>query len=262
MTAPERRTPPEGGAVEIELGSEIVESDSTSRPSVVDLDEEAARDLTTRIRQTSSVLVAMIEKAYAGRIWIALGYESWADWWDTEIGEPLRLDREDRRELVASLRDHGMSIRALATVTGTSVGTVHADVRCSELNTSSEPDEIIDAEHRATLHRRFSSAEGTDGGAHAPGPPPNKVVGLDGKRYKPASAGSSAPTTQRRRRFEKVHSYYKMETDARRLANKLEAVVADDRFNKNRPNRIFLDEARRLLNALAEIIAASEVSDE
>lgn len=53
----------------------------------------------------------------------------------------LRLPREERQEVVASLRENGLSVRAIAAATQTSVGTVASDLgTCSELNTSAGKD--------------------------------------------------------------------------------------------------------------------------
>ena len=43
---------------------------------------------------------------------------------------PLRLDRDDRRQLVTSLAAEGMSARAIAPVVGVDRDTVAADLRC------------------------------------------------------------------------------------------------------------------------------------
>lgn len=59
--------------------------------------------------------------AYHRRAWIALGYESWAAMCD---GENLRLPRE----VTAELRAGGLSIRAIASVTGISKTQVSDDL--------------------------------------------------------------------------------------------------------------------------------------
>lgn len=103
----------------------------------------AARELVDAIRQSTEIVWRQVVRAYEGRAWLALGYGSWDELCDAELdGAHLRLPREERQEVVASLRDSGMSTRAIAAATGVSVGTVHADLAgtCSELNTSTGVD--------------------------------------------------------------------------------------------------------------------------
>jgi hypothetical protein len=59
----------------------------------------------------------------------------------------LRLPREERAEVVASLRESGLSIRAIASAAGISDQTVQRDVSGVVIHyTSSEPDEDALAE--------------------------------------------------------------------------------------------------------------------
>lgn len=91
------------------------------------VDTQAARDLTDRIKVGVEAVWHLITEAYTSRAWAALGYRNWDEYCTREFGTSrLRLPREERAEVVASLRESGLSIRAIATVTGDSVGTVHA----------------------------------------------------------------------------------------------------------------------------------------
>ena len=68
-------------------------------------------------------------KAFQGRAWVALGYESWDSYCDAEFdGGRLQLPREQRREVVASLAEAGMSTRAIAAATGMSHMTAARDL--------------------------------------------------------------------------------------------------------------------------------------
>ena len=88
---------------------------------VTDLDTDAARALTDEIRADAEMLWDKIVTAYTRRAWIALGYETWDVYCIKEFGSSrLRLPREERPEMVASLRQSGLSIRAIASVTGAS----------------------------------------------------------------------------------------------------------------------------------------------
>lgn len=130
---------------------------TTTTPTMMTVNE--ARDITNKIRQNLAVAVVQIKKAFSGRAWIALGYESWNDYCTTEFGDVLRLGRDDRRELVLDLADAGMSTRAIAAATGTSKSTIAVDLTGVQNRT---PDVNPDA----------ATADAFD-----------NVIGLDGKRY-------------------------------------------------------------------------------
>lgn len=96
---------------------------------VAPLSAADARALTDRIKVAVDATWQLVVAAYQGRAWEALGHGSWDDYCRAEFGSArLRLPREERAEQVASLRDAGLSIRAIAAATGTSVGTVHDDL--------------------------------------------------------------------------------------------------------------------------------------
>lgn len=60
-------------------------------------------------------LAALVSDAYQRRADLALGYETWADYADTEFAEQTRnLAAPIRRELVGRLAVAGMSTRAIA----------------------------------------------------------------------------------------------------------------------------------------------------
>jgi len=52
----------------------------------------------------------LVKQAYTERAWDALGYASWDEYCTREFGTSrLRLPREERAEVVASLRESGLS---------------------------------------------------------------------------------------------------------------------------------------------------------
>lgn len=70
-----------------------------------------------------------IADAFAGRDWIALGYEAWAAYVEGEFGEQLaQLGRGERQQAVSDLRGQGMSTRQIATATGISDMQVRRDL--------------------------------------------------------------------------------------------------------------------------------------
>lgn len=99
-----------------------------------DLTPEEARTLTDEIRASMEELAPVVTRAYKGRVWIALGYESWEAWVAGELGGPLRLGRNDRKQAVAELRQAGMSLPAIAATTGAGYGTVHRDAQAAYPN--------------------------------------------------------------------------------------------------------------------------------
>lgn len=84
-----------------------------------------AEDRAERIRTALSVSWDLIKDAWKAFDWRALGYPSWDAYCDGEFGTSrIRLPREERREVVSSMREIGMSTRAIASATGTSQSTV------------------------------------------------------------------------------------------------------------------------------------------
>ncbi len=91
---------------------------------VEDLEASSARRLTDQIKITGEGLWHLVTEAYVGRAWRSLGYSSWDDYCTREFGNlRLRLPREERQEVIVSLRESGLSIRAIAAATGETRGT-------------------------------------------------------------------------------------------------------------------------------------------
>ena len=96
---------------------------------VLEISSLDARRITDQIRAGVEAVWHLIEQAYTTRAWSVLGYSSWDDYCTREFGTSrIRLPREERQEVVASLRESGLSIRAIASATGSSVGTIHAEL--------------------------------------------------------------------------------------------------------------------------------------
>jgi len=97
--------------------------------ALADITAEHARSLTDRIKVAVEGTWHLITEAYTSRAWSALGYTSWDDYCTREFGTSrLRLPREDRSEVVASLRESGLSNRAIAAATGYSEPTIRREV--------------------------------------------------------------------------------------------------------------------------------------
>jgi protein gp37 len=90
---------------------------------------DQARALTDRIKVAVDGTWQMIREAYTSRAWAALGYDTWDAYCAAEFGTSrLALPREERREVVASLAESGLSTRAIASVTGVNHATVSRDL--------------------------------------------------------------------------------------------------------------------------------------
>jgi hypothetical protein len=175
---------------------------------VADMARDVARDLTDQIKVAVGATWELVKRAYEGRAWTALGYGSWDDYCSQEFGASrLRLPREERQEVVASLRDSGLSIRAITAATGVSRRTVQGDLK--EVAQSSPP-ATSDPDHPRET------------------PAPQPITGTDGKRYatpipKPKPKRSSLNDAAQRSGWE-----------FRKATERLERVIADDRFYANR----------------------------
>lgn len=88
-----------------------------------------AQALTAQIRAMSERLWDLVVIAYQHRAWTALGYKSWDCYVQAEFGPlKIRIPKEDRREIVSSLRDHGLSLRAIGSATGYDKHTIASDL--------------------------------------------------------------------------------------------------------------------------------------
>lgn len=88
-----------------------------------------ARALTDQIKVGVEAVWQLITRAYTERAWDVLGYSSWDDYCTREFGTSrLRLPREERTEVVSSLRDSGLSLRAIEAATGVSRPTIIKDL--------------------------------------------------------------------------------------------------------------------------------------
>lgn len=128
-----------------------------------------ARNLTDKIKAGTAALWELIKEAYVSRAWASLGYSSWDDYCTQEFGTSrIRLPREERREVVSSMREIGMSTRAIASATGNSIGTIHAESRrCSNLNTST-PTHVTGTDGKTYEGRRTAKIQ-SGAGFYGPG---------------------------------------------------------------------------------------------
>lgn len=98
---------------------------AVSADAIPPLSATDARAITDQIKVAVEATWVLVKRAYVERAWAALGYDGWDDYCTREFGTSrLRLPREERSEVVASLRESGLSVRAIASATGISKDTV------------------------------------------------------------------------------------------------------------------------------------------
>lgn len=235
-----------------------------------------ARALTDRIKVGVEAIWELIKQAYTERAWDALGYESWDDYCTREFGTSrLRLPREERTEVVASLRESGLSERAIASATGLGKGTVHRELAGGP-NGAPEP-EPVDAEVVDEVAESLS--DGDDELADAltesliaaepdlpplpenymngqvaqpkPAPEPRSVIGTDGKKYNPKPS-----TPQQPKRKPLPETFDRAKQDLRSVVERVARLIADDRLEKNKDQIVGanLSDLIRARDALTRVI--------
>ncbi len=124
-----------------------------ARPAGTPAARADAEQRADRIRAAIVTIAAWqvdVITAHRERDWIALGYGSWGEYLDGEYGEArVPVSREQRREIVADMRQAGMSTRAIGSALGESHQTIGRDA------------------------------------AGGPSGPAGPVTGTDGKTYRP-----------------------------------------------------------------------------
>ncbi|MBB4734690.1 hypothetical protein HDA30_000198 [Micrococcus cohnii] len=146
------------------------------QPSLADqgndlLTQRGARELTDQIKTGMESVWHLIRAAYRGRAWEAIGYHSWDEYVTREFGNLyLRPPLEERQNVVLSLREAGMSTRAIVSATQLSIGTVHRELRSAE--TAGVPNGTPEDEEHT------------------------RVLGVDGKEYQPARPQAPKPAVE------------------------------------------------------------------
>lgn len=158
-----------------ELLAEIVDDDSGDESA---LDFQQAHVLTTRIRQALDYSSVLVIVAFRRRAWEAMDYPSWDAYCRGEFSTShLQLPAADRLDAVTRMRAEGMSIRAIASATGASRGTVQNDL------TKATQDSGV---QNWTPGLEKHMTEGTSYVPNGTPEPAPQVTGLDGKSYSPA----------------------------------------------------------------------------
>lgn len=106
--------------------------------------EAEAREFTEEIKADYGSLQTKIVTAWKGRIWLALGYESWQDYLDEEFRDvSLRPPRELEEQVIGELRAAGMSTRGIASAVDMAPRTV-----ARRVENSTVPNGTVDDDSR------------------------------------------------------------------------------------------------------------------
>jgi transposase len=120
--------------IEPDIGSPDVTS--SGRYNATTLTRDEAETLVTAIQfsldaawQYYSEGCLQLIAAHKGRAWIPLGLANWEEFVSQTIDvDHIRIPKPERRAIVAALREGGLTLRAIASATGLSVGTTHREL--------------------------------------------------------------------------------------------------------------------------------------
>jgi hypothetical protein len=210
---------------------------------------EEARALTDRIKVAVEGTWHLITEAAMRGAHLALGYATWDDYVTREFGSSrLRLPREDRPEVLGSMRDAGMSVRAIASATNLARNTVRKELReVGQIDPPATPEPIaadIDViepyddepaltEEECEALDRENDLDGPELSdaelARQAEEIERRVTGTDGKSYPiPTPAAPKAPA-----RKAITDSFWQAAYDLGKKVQTLTNLAADDRFKKN-----------------------------
>lgn len=228
---------------------------------LVQRDINWARKITERLRlqatnyqEAREKVMTTLHEARDGGAAELLGYASFTAYMADVFGDsPLRLERDQRQELVAELAAQGMSTRTIAPIFATTKSSIDRDLQVSRRGTPEPPDGYTPSQvWDYGTHHPLSGTPVTD-----PSNPPHTmmqanpetgevedvparhVTGMDGKQY--AVPVRTEPRRENRRAI--TDAANSAAWDVRRAVEKLERVRADDRLTRNR------DEILRLVAA-------------
>lgn len=184
-------------------------------------------------------LKVRVAEAYQRRADLALGYESWAEYAQSEFGEQTQsLAAPIRRELVVYLSAEGMSTRAIAPAVGVTHKTVVKDNQANrehlvpKVPPTPEPtgatiatdSGVIIAE---SMHVDISTGEIIDP-EPTPAPEPRKVTGIDGKQY------TATKQKEKPKRRSLIDTAYNVNRELYKVIERIRDITTDDRYTRNK----------------------------
>lgn len=200
-----------------------------------------AEDRAERIRTALSVSWDLIKDAWKAFDWRALGYPSWDAYCDGEFGTSrIRLPREERREVVSSMREIGMSTRAIAAATGISQKTASREVEATrESNDSPAPVTGTDGKTYTQPERPRATAmlqADLDALNTPPAPEPDddeQMPEWENVAQLPPQAVQQMQQQKPKRR-PLTDEALRAVLDLNRAVDRLRRITEDDRFTENR----------------------------
>ncbi|GAB3249125.1 hypothetical protein [Arthrobacter pigmenti] len=116
------------------VGESIEVPQTVVIPNDSELEPHRARELTRQIKVGLEHSYTLIIAAYRGQAWMSMGYSSWDAYCQGEFGNlALQPPREERQNVIMSMREAGMSVRAIKGATGLGQGTVQRAVQRDSL---------------------------------------------------------------------------------------------------------------------------------
>lgn len=184
------------------------------------------------ICSSTAIMCAEVEAAYFARDWEAMGYSSWESYQEACFPR-LRLPREERRELVSSLREAGLSTRAISATTGASKGTVGNDIKAGAQSWARDG-------NTGELAESTPAVTGLDGKSYAAysdaSPEPIEAELVDDQ---PATGGrepavTPEPAPKKKPRKPITDQARTKAAEGLKWAGQLEKLMNDDRYARNR----------------------------
>lgn len=109
------------------------------------LSEAEARARTDALKRSLEAMWEEAVELYERKVWFSLGYSSWQEYRTSEFdSDHLAVPRSERPQVVAMLREAGMSQRAIAATVNVDKNTVNKDLR--ELYEKHTPQPTTDAD--------------------------------------------------------------------------------------------------------------------
>lgn len=126
---------------------ELADMDADSDVGFFSMSPASAEQVTVQIRTMLDRGWQYVAFAYKGRAFVALGYPTWDAYVDARFGDfRIAVPREHRQQAVAALAGVRMSVRAIASLLGVGVGTVHREM----VSLSGVPDGTPDGEDQTS----------------------------------------------------------------------------------------------------------------
>lgn len=157
-----------------------------------------ARHRVEQIRSKVEDIKTLVVEAYQARDWETLGYANWADYCTSEFGGTIVIPREERGDVVFTLRDAGLSTRAISAAFDIPRSTVSdlSRVRDRTPEPVTDPQRHFVPQHH-DLDDEVLDAEIVEEPEPASEPP--RVTGTDNKSYRARRpAGNEGPSPRRR----------------------------------------------------------------